>query len=88
MNFLLYKMSNRYKTKLVIKMPNKDASTVCGVRVAVWGAQRGDHFTMKHQVDQVLFGGNCGHAAVSLTLPANEKKRSYSKNTVAILPYQ
>lgn len=50
--------------------------SVCGVRVATWGAEGGEHHALSHHIDQKLFGGNCGHAAISLTIPVtpeNEK---------------
>ncbi len=42
---------------------------VCGVRVATWDTEQGKHFALKHTFDQELFGGNTGHAAISLTIP-------------------
>lgn len=58
---------------------NKKKPTVCGVRVATWDAQTGKHNPLKNIIDAELFGGNVGHAAISLTLPVNETNENLLK---------
>ncbi|MBS0290458.1 MAG: hypothetical protein JSS07_10560 [Proteobacteria bacterium] len=53
--------------------------TICGVRVATWGAEAGKHYSLGHQIDQELFGGNCGHASISLTIPVTDANKALIK---------
>lgn len=48
-------------------------STTCGVKVQTWGTHPGAGNGMLHFLDTKLFGGNVGHASVSITFPANEQ---------------
>ncbi len=54
-------------------------STVCGVRVAVWGARPGGHQGLGHHLESELFGGNCGHVAMSLTIPVTPENTEMIK---------
>lgn len=47
--------------------------TRCGVRVSTWGSHHNAGNGMLDYLDSQWFGGNVGHAAVTLTIPANEK---------------
>ncbi|MCS5711452.1 hypothetical protein [Candidatus Berkiella aquae] len=48
-------------------------ATTTGVEVITWGSGTSQGNGMLHFVDGVLFGGNTGHAAIKLTIPADEE---------------
>ena len=54
-------------------------STICGVQVATWGTHEHGGNGMPHFLDQKFFGGNTGHASISITFPADEKGRELIK---------
>tara|TARA_R110002110_G_scaffold415807_1_gene656400 strand:+ start:148 stop:5097 length:4950 start_codon:yes stop_codon:yes gene_type:complete len=51
--------------------------TVCGVRLATWGTQDGAGNGVMHHIDTKLFGGNPGHASLSVTFPANNETKEW-----------
>jgi hypothetical protein len=67
--------------------------TVCGVQVHTWGSKYGAGNGMLHYLDSKMFGGNVGHAAITLIIPANSEgdaliaKYCQSKSGKKIIPY-
>ncbi len=53
-----------------IGMP-KFKSSVCAVTLSTWGTHQGGGNGMMHYLDKKLFGGNVGHASLSVTFPVN-----------------
>lgn len=45
----------------------------CSVSVQTWGTDSVSNTGMLHTLDAMMFGGNVGHAAVSIRFPANEE---------------
>lgn len=54
-------------------------NSVCGVRLATWGTHEGGGNGMLDYIDKKLFGGNVGHAALSITFPANDETKEWIK---------
>lgn len=68
-------------------------SSTCGVCIQTWGTKYGVGNGMLHYLDSKMFGGNVGHAAIILTIPANAEgdaliaKYCRSKAGKKIIPY-
>lgn len=62
----------------------------CGLRVSTWGSHHGAGNGMLHYLNSQWFGGNVGHAAVTLTIPADEKGEALIKQycTDPRIPFQ
>jgi hypothetical protein len=68
----------------------KFKSNICGVRVATWGTSLEAGNGMPHFLNQRYFGGNPGHATVTVTFPADEQGKALIKQycTNPPLPYE
>jgi hypothetical protein len=68
-----------------------EKASSCGVEVLTWGSGMSNGNGMLQFADTILFGGNTGHAALRLTIPADEEGRrlidTYCKGPPEI-PYQ
>jgi hypothetical protein len=59
-------------------MSNK-INHICGVQISTWGTHEHSGNGMAHYLDQKFFGGNVGHAAITITFPADERGRALLK---------
>ncbi|MBS0289506.1 MAG: hypothetical protein JSS07_05670 [Proteobacteria bacterium] len=50
-----------------------------GAKLYTWGSEAEKGNGMLHQIDNILFGGNVGHATLALVLPANEETKALVK---------
>lgn len=68
-------------------MPNKKPTT-CGVDVQTWGTtyNGGDGFWF--YLKNALYGGDAGHAAITVTIPANAEGDALIKRYCAEIPYK
>ncbi len=65
-------------------------STVCGVRVSTFGSRNKDTSGIMHEVDTQLWGGNVGHATLTLTIPASDENKELIRKYCidANIPYE
>ncbi|MBS0288093.1 MAG: ankyrin repeat domain-containing protein [Proteobacteria bacterium] len=65
-------------------------STFCGVRVYTYGTKAQETTGVMHQINTTLWGGNVGHAAVTLIIPADEVGKELIKKYCLdpAIPYQ
>lgn len=69
-------------------------STYCGVTVQTWGTFYGAGSGMLQYLDSKMFGGNVGHAAITLTIPDNNeneeliKKYCMNADDESLIPYK
>lgn len=68
----------------------KFKANVCGIRVATWGTSAKAGNGMPHFLNHKFFGGNTGHATVTVTFPADERGKALIKQycTDPPIPYE
>lgn len=70
-------------------MPD-NKTNVCGVRITTWGTDPAGGNGIAKFLDLEFFGGNTGHAAVTVTFPADEKGKALIKKycTEPAIPFE
>lgn len=67
--------------------------TVCGVQVRTWGTRYRGGVGLRTYLTKLLYGGNHGHAAITLTIPATEEglklidKYCFNEEMERVIPF-